>query len=163
MRSMQGEISVLNDGRRRLPFPLAPFAVNDVLRRAQGDILAAFGLGPSECPYQVIACGSYWRLRDYGEGDLSTSALLIVAAPIKRPYIWDLGPSVSAIRRCLRERLHVFLLEWLPASSRAGNNGLDENMQAIADCIAAVSNRSKGLKPFLAGHSLGGTLAAIFA
>ncbi len=159
---MQGKISALNDGLKFIPFALAPFAMNDVLRRAQGDMLAVFGLGPSECPYQVIASGPYWRLRDYGD-NASTNALLIVAAPIKRPYIWDLAPSVSAIRRCLRRQLRVFLLEWLPALGRGGNIGLDETVQAIADCITAVSSRSAGLKPFLVGHSLGGTLAAIFA
>ena len=140
---------------------IAPFAASDVLRRAQGDALAALGLGSIECPYEVVASGSHWRLRDYGDHG-STPALVIVAAPIKRPYIWDLAPSVSAIRRCLRGRLHLYLLEWLPPSNHSGNNGLDEYVQAIMEGIATVSSTSRGLKPFLAGHSLGGTLAAIF-
>jgi polyhydroxyalkanoate synthase len=159
---VQRDASPLDNAVGPVPFALAPFAIGDVLRSAQGEVLAAFGLGPNECPYRIIASGLYWRLRDYA-GDASANALLVVAAPIKRPYIWDLAPSVSAIRRCLRQRLHVFLLEWLPASSRSGNIGLDENVQAIADCIARISSQSEGLKPFLAGHSLGGTLAAIFA
>jgi polyhydroxyalkanoate synthase len=89
--------------------------------------------------------------------------LLIVAAPIKRPYIWDLAPSVSAIRYCLRRRLHVHMLDWASASHDNSSNGLDEYTQAISECVAKISGEAAGAKPFLVGHSLGGTLAAIFA
>ena len=140
----------------------AQFGVTDVLRRLQGDAFAAFGLGPSECTYGIVAADSYWRLRDYGSHD-SSMPLLIVAAPIKRPYIWDLSPSVSAIRYCLSQRLRVHMLEWMPASRGSGNNGIEEYVRAIADCIAKISDAAAGTKPFLIGHSLGGTLAAIYA
>jgi polyhydroxyalkanoate synthase len=89
--------------------------------------------------------------------------LLIVAAPIKRPYIWDLAPSVSAISHCLREDLHVYLLEWVPDERRTQNNGLDEHAKAITECITKISGETIGKRPFLIGHSLGGTLAAMFA
>ena len=140
----------------------ASFGLLDILRRAQGDACGAFGLDPSECAYRVVASGSYWRLRDYG-GDESFASLLIVAAPIKRPYIWDLSPSASAIRYCLGQGLRVFLLEWLPASRGIANNGLDEYANAFDECVANISDAGRGGKPFLIGHSLGGTLAAIFA
>ena len=86
----------------------AQFDVSDIIRRAQGDVVAALRLGPNECSYQTIASHSYWRLRDYGGEDQSRS-LLIVAAPIKRPYIWDLTPATCAICFCLRQGLHVHL------------------------------------------------------
>ena len=143
-------------------FHLAPFAMSDILRRAQGDAVGALGLGPSECPYRVMASGSCWRLRDYG-GHGTSQSLLVVAAPIKRPYIWDLTPSLSAIRHCLRQGFHVYLLEWMPASRRTGNNGLDEYALAISRSIAAISGKTPATRPFLIGHSLGGTLAAIFS
>lgn len=69
------------DGFRR-----APFWMTDVLRRAQGEVFGALGLGPNECPYQVIASGPFWRLRDY-DGHGTARFLLIIATPIKRPYI----------------------------------------------------------------------------
>src|SRR5208337_3020945 len=140
----------------------AQFIWTDVLRRAQGDAFGAFGLGPNECPYRVVASGLHWLLRDYADHDASP-CLLIVAAPIKRPYIWDLAPSVSAIRYCLRQRLHVYLLEWMPASRNSSSNGLEEYTEAIRECVAKISGEAPGTKPFLIGHSLGGTLAAIFA
>jgi polyhydroxyalkanoate synthase len=139
----------------------AQFAITDVMRRAQGDAYGALGLDPSECRYRVISSAPHWRLRDYGDNDGAPS-LLIVAAPIKRPYIWDLCPSASTIRFCLRQRLHVYLLEWMPASRQTGNSGLDEYASAIGECVAKVA-RESGMKPFLIGHSLGGTVAAISA
>ena len=137
------------------------FGIADILRRAQGHAFGAFGLDPNECPYRVIASGPFWRLRDYTT-DEATQSLLIVAAPIKRPYIWDLAPTASAIRYCLRQNLRVRLLEWLPAFRTAGNNGLMEYTEAISSCVAKISGESAGVKSFLIGHSLGGTLAAIF-
>ena len=142
-------------------FSRAQFDVSDVIRRAQGDLVGAFGLDPSECPYRIITSHSYWHLRDYGGEDQSPS-LLIIAAPIKKPYIWDLTPSTSPIRFCLRQGLHVQLLEWVSASSHAGNYGIDDYVLAISEAVATSTAIAKGAKPFMIGHSLGGTLAAIY-
>lgn len=87
----------------------------------------------------------------------------MIPAPIKRPYIWDLAPSVSAVSYCLHHRLRVYLLEWLPPSHGDGNDGLDEYADhAISEAVARISTDTRGTKPFLMGHSLGGTFAAIF-
>ena len=139
----------------------AQFDVSDVIRRAQGDLIGAFGLDPSECPYRTVTSQSHWRLRDYGGEDQAPS-LLIIAAPIKRPYIWDLTPSTSSIRFCLRQGLHVQLLEWVPASSHTSNYGIDEYVLAISEAVATIAAIGNGAKPFMIGHSLGGTLAAIY-
>ena len=140
---------------------MARFSMTDKLRRAQGDALDALGLGPRECPFQLISSGPHWRLRAYGGPD-AAPLLLMVAAPIKRPYIWDLTPSVSAVRYCLRQGFRVHLLEWLPPSPD-GSAGLDEyGGRAIAACVATISNQANGVLPFLLGHSLGGTLATIY-
>ena len=139
----------------------AQFDVGDVIRRAQGDLAGAFGLNPSECLYRTITSHSYWCLRDYGGGDQSAS-LLIIAAPIKKPYIWDLTPSISSIRFCLHQGLHVHLLEWMSTSSHAGNYGIDECVLAISEAVATITAIAKGAKPCMIGHSLGGTLAAIY-
>jgi polyhydroxyalkanoate synthase len=134
----------------------------DVFRRIQGDVLATFGFGPVESSYRVIASGPYWRLRDY-EAVHRFRSVLIVAAPIKRPYIWDLSPAVSAIRYCLAAGLHVYLLEWLPASKETCNVGIAECAKAISAAARTVCAEADGRKPILMGHSLGGTLAAIYA
>jgi polyhydroxyalkanoate synthase len=107
-----------------------------------------------------MASGSHWRLRDYG-GKPAAPTLFIVAAPIKRPYIWDLAPSVSAIGRLLKEGFHVYLIEWTGMADRTQNKGLDEHCTAISECVAMIARKAGG-RPYLAGHSLGGTLAGIF-
>ncbi len=138
------------------------FIISDILRRAQGDVVGAFGLDPNECPYQLIASRPHWCLRDYG-GENRAQSLLIVAAPIKRPYIWDLAPSISVIRSCLNNGLHVRLLEWTPASSQTANIGIDDCVLAISEGVARATAAAQGTKTHLIGHSLGGTIAAIYA
>jgi polyhydroxyalkanoate synthase subunit PhaC len=139
----------------------ARFAMTDKLRRAQGDALDALGLGPRECAFQLISSGPHWRLRAYGGPDAGP-LLLMVPAPIKRPYIWDLTPSISAVRYCLHHGFRVHLLEWIPPSSDE-LAGLDAyGGRAIAACVATISKQANGAQPFLMGHSLGGTLATIY-
>lgn len=142
-------------------FQQAQFATLDTIRRAQGDTLEALGFGPAELTYRELASGPHWRLRDYGGSD-TQAPLVIVAAPIKRPYIWDLAPAVSAVRHCLNHGLHVYLIEWTPPSETGGHAGLDVCVEGISECVARVASESDGMKPFLIGHSLGATLAAIF-
>lgn len=138
------------------------FSLTDLVRQLQGQAFGALGLDPVETPYRIISSGSFWRVRDYSE--LNTGQpLLVVAAPIKRPYIWDLTPSTSAIRNLLVQGFRVRMLEWLPASKATSMNGLDEYVDAISECVANMSSESGRVKPLLAGHSLGGTLAALFA
>ncbi len=139
---------------------LAQFALADKLRRVQGDALDALGLGPRECAFQPISSGAYWRLRAYG-GPEAAPPLLMVPAPIKRPYIWDLTPAASAVRYCLHHGFQVHLLEWMSPST--DESGLDAyGGRAIAACVEAISNQSDGALPFLIGHSLGGTLTTIY-
>ncbi len=138
-------------------------ALADNLRQMQGQALELWGFGPAECRYRVLASGKLWRLREYAGADAGPP-LLIVAAPIKRPYIWDIAPPVSVVRYCLQRRLRVFLLEWREPTDDDRNAGLsDYTARAIGQAVARVSIEAGGAKPFLVGHSLGGTFAAIFA
>lgn len=140
------------------------FIWDDSLRRAQGHFLAALGFRPAECPYHVIASAPLWRLRDYGGADDGLPPLLIVSAPIKRPYLWDLTPRASAIRTCLTQGFHIFLLEWIPPHQGERGAGLEDYAdRAIGECAEEIMRRSGSDQVLLMGHSLGGTFAAIFA
>ena len=138
----------------------AQLALSDTVRRARGDALEALGFGPVECEHEVVVSGPGWRLRTYGGGG---RRLLIVPAPIKRPYVWDLAPRVSVVRRLLDEDLRVHLLEWTPSASSAERADLDAHVEAIGAALAMVAREGGGRAPILIGHSLGGTLAAVFA
>jgi len=135
----------------------------DTLRQIQGDRLGRLGLGPTECRYRIVATGARWRLRAYVDSSAGTP-LLIVAAPIKRPYIWDLAYSVSVVRHCLQNRLHLYLLEWMAPSRSDKDAGLGYYAtRSIGEAVATVARQAGGKTPLVMGHSLGGTLAAIFA
>jgi polyhydroxyalkanoate synthase subunit PhaC len=139
----------------------AHFQIADAVRRTQAIALDAFGLGLNECAFGVISSGPHWRLRAYG-GREEGPVVLIIAAPIKRPYIWDITPSVSAVRYCLQQGTRVYLLEWTLPAGDNGKAGLDEYVgQAITACVTKVTDKGRAVRPFLMGHSLGGTLAAI--
>ena len=83
----------------------ALFGMTDLLRRAQGQSFQDFGLGPEECPYEVVASGAFWRHRDYGKS--SSQSVLIVAAPIKRAYVWDLPYRALSATFCVRASMSI--------------------------------------------------------
>ncbi|NNG04694.1 MAG: alpha/beta hydrolase [Inquilinus sp.] len=139
------------------------FSTLDAMRRAQARGLAVLGFGPAEHGHRVVASGPLWRLRRYAGPNVGP-LVLIVAAPIKRPYIWDLAPTASAVRYCLQQGLRLYLLEWSPPSRRTGACGLAEYADdAMAEAVAALAEDAGAEMPVLMGHSLGGTFAAIFA
>ena len=129
----------------------------DRLRRQQGALLDALGLGPVEAPYREVFRAPGVSLRRYGSGDESGPTVLIVPAPIKRPYIWDLGAEVSAVRRCVARGIRTFLLDWQPAPPQFGL--AEYASRLIRDCLDAAG----AARAVLLAHSLGGLLAAIFA
>jgi polyhydroxyalkanoate synthase subunit PhaC len=136
----------------------------DALRQMQGRALEFWGFGPAECCYRILASGKGWRLREYAGDSDAGRPLLIVAAPIKRPYIWDIVPSVSVVRGCRQRGFRVYLLEWLTPLHRDPDAGLaDYAVRSIGEALARVAAAVGGANPFLMGHSLGGTFAAIFA
>lgn len=140
------------------------FAGLDLARRAEGRALDAAGFGPKEQAYELAATGTHWRLRAYRGDDAPDAApLLIVASPIKRSYIWDLAPDLSPTALCLRQGLRVYLLEWLEPAPETSGAGLADYTKAVVDAAALVAAATHGRGPFLMGHSLGGTVAAIAA
>jgi polyhydroxyalkanoate synthase subunit PhaC len=141
------------------------FGLLDDARRQLGHALDLVGLGPVEAPFRVVAKWPGAQLRAYHPRvGAAGPVLLILPAPIKRAYIWDLLPQVSVVRHCLRRGLRVFLLEWLDPGPSEDGFGLadyaDRLPLAALDVISAETGCAAAL---LAGHSLGGTLAAIFA
>src|SRR5688572_28106421 len=71
----------------------------DEARRHVGRGLDALGLGPDETPYRVVGEWTAARLRAYHPKQTSAGpVVLIIPAPFKRAYIWDLLPPVSVVR-----------------------------------------------------------------
>jgi polyhydroxyalkanoate synthase len=143
------------------------FQMLDALRRRRGALLDAVGFGPQESAYRIIAEQPGMRVRasqgPVGEAPQPGPALLILPAPFKRCYIWDLHPDVSVVRRCRDSGLQVFLLEWRePAPGE--DFGLADYAEAFPlAALGAICAEGAGDSVTVTGHSLGGTFAAIFA
>ncbi|HEV7814177.1 MAG TPA: alpha/beta fold hydrolase [Janthinobacterium sp.] len=138
------------------------FELLDQLRRLQGTALDRFGLGPRESAFQVLFTMPGLRLRCYGTGAAHSLPLLIVPAPIKQPYIWDLSPERSVVRRAIEHKLGVYLVEWTEPGEGTRSPGLSDYAGPMLDaCIDATAEQAHCDRVFLMGHSLGGIIAAI--
>lgn len=139
------------------------FESMDQLRRLQGSALDRLGLGPRETAFRVVRERPGMRLRCYGTGDAAAPPLLIVPAPIKRPYIWDLTPERSVVRRALERGLGVYMAEWTEPPSGPSQPGLADYAGPMLDeCVGAITQDRTG-KVSLVGHSLGGVFAALYS
>lgn len=138
---------------------LEGFALRDRSRRALGQMFDQVGWGPIETPSRILFSEPGVTLKSYGGAG---PALLLIPAPIKRAYIWDLAPWCSVVGQALQGHCRVYVLEWREPDDEA--QGLaDYADRLIGDCVDAIEAQSGARRLFLAGHSLGGTLAAIFS
>ena len=141
---------------------LAWFEYADAARRMQGRALEWIGLGPRESPFQIVQTGPGYRLRRYSDGADHRPPLLIVPAPIKRPYIWDLCPQRSVVRRAIAHGLRVYLVEWMAPDAATYRCGLADYAGPMLDaCIAGIGLDCGAGRTILAAHSLGGIVAAL--
>lgn len=136
----------------------------DLSRRLQGELLQAAGFGAEPAPSRVVLELPEVTLLEYGGGRPGGPALVLVPAPIKRGYIFDLVPGASVARLCLEAGLRVFLAQWeAPRPGEPGPGLADYAHRLLLQCLDAVARETGEGSAFLAAHSLGGTLAAIFA
>jgi polyhydroxyalkanoate synthase subunit PhaC len=133
-------------------------AWHDGARRALGECLQALGYGAIEAPWREEARWPGVRLRGYGDATAARAGALIVPAPIKRAYIWDIEPRHSAVRALLDSGLAVYLIEWTDDFE----GGLAEAGNLLDRSLTSVLART-GEPVVLLGHSLGGTLASLLA
>jgi len=139
----------------------------DRSRQARGKMLERAGYGPQQTPHTVLHSEPGLSLRSYGSARPDAHdapAVLLVPAPIKRSYIWDLAPRISVVRRWMEAGYRVYLAEWTQVAEDVDDFGLDDYggrlLEAARRAIAADSGKESLT---LAGHSLGGILAAIYS
>jgi poly[(R)-3-hydroxyalkanoate] polymerase subunit PhaC len=146
------------------PLAACGLDVLDDLRRSAGRMLDTLGHGPQTTPSAVVDLAPGVRLHTYADADPSSPPVLLVPAPIKRCYIFDLDPRCSVVARCLRRGLHPHLVEWTDPGPDQQRLGLDDYADGLLrHCLRAVAERTGARRVPLVGHSLGGTLAAICA
>ena len=133
------------------------FVAADEMRRWYGRVLDLW-LARTETPSQLVLEQSGVKLRDYGKEGNGPS-LLIIPAPIKKPYIWDLTPEASSVLACLNARLRVYIMEW----GEMPPDGPDDGLAVYANELILECAKAIGEPAVVIGHSLGGTFATIFA
>jgi polyhydroxyalkanoate synthase len=140
---------------------LAMLRASDSTRRSVGFAFDQFNMGAIETEWRVVLSEPGFTLRRYGEAHDGAPAVLLIPAPIKRAYIFDLMPLVSVVRRCLEGGFAVYLMDG--RQSYAEVWGLAQYaIEWIGTAVQVIAG-ALGIKPALVGHSIGGTFAAIFA
>jgi hypothetical protein len=126
-----------------LPLMVSGLEALDDLRRGAGQVLDALGHGPRTTPSIVTDPAPGARLHSYPGADPSGPPLLLVPAPIKRCYIFDLDPACSVVARCLRHGLQPHLVEWTDPGPEEQRLGLDAyGADLLGRCLRAVTHRT---------------------
>src|SRR5215204_46782 len=89
----------------------AMLSMSDGVRRALGKMTESAGYAPHETAWRPVQHADCY-LRRYGPDAGAARPVLIVPPPIKQPYIFDLFPQVSVVRRLLQAGFSVYLHEW---------------------------------------------------
>lgn len=140
------------------------FEKMDRLRLIQGTWMNGMGWGPQQKSSRVVLEQPELTLQAYHDQNASEPAglpILLVPAPIKRAYLWDLAPAISVVEACLRRGLRPYLVNWQKPAPGVGLT--DYTDRYLNQCLAAIQAETGSQRVLLAGHSLGGFLAAVFA
>lgn len=137
---------------------------SDETRRQYGAFLERIGLGQHTTPSRTAHVLRHATLLAYHSPNTRMPAVLLVPAPIKSAYIWDLAPHCSVVKRCLSSGFQAYLIDWSRPQRADYSLGLGYYADdAIMECADAIRTETGQQRIFVAGHSLGGTLSAIFA
>lgn len=96
--------------------------------------------------------------------DPHPTPILIVYALINRPYILDLQPDRSVVRRLLEHGFEVYLIDWNEPSVMDAHLTLDDYVNRyIENCVDVLIERSAVNDVHLLGYCMGGTMGAMYA
>jgi polyhydroxyalkanoate synthase len=91
-------------------------------------------------------------------------SLLFVYALISRPYILDLQPDKSVVRRFLEHGFDIDLIDWNEPSTLDRRLSLDHYVNVYIDnCVNVVRDRSGREAINLFGYCMGGTMSTMYA
>lgn len=137
------------------------YARVDEARRINGRLLEALGFGPQQTLSRVVLRKPGVTLKAYGGPSQNGPVILMVPAPIKRAYIWDLAPGASVVERCVNGGARAYLVQWEEPDATFGLGDYGERL--ILECVDAIRAETEEETVFLVAHSLGGLFAAVFA
>ena len=90
--------------------------------------------------------------------------ILLVYALINKPYILDLQPDRSVIRRLLEAGFDVYLIDWGEPSNLDSSLSLYDYVERyIGNCVDVVRDRAGIDDINVLGYCMGGTMSAMYA
>lgn len=88
--------------------------------------------------------------------------LLIVYAFINRPYVLDLHPDVSVVRKYLQAGFSVYMIDWGYPTKVDKYLKIDDYVDYVERCVEIIKERQGIDKVSLHGYCLGGCLSLIY-
>jgi polyhydroxyalkanoate synthase len=90
--------------------------------------------------------------------------ILVVYALINKPFILDLQPNRSVVRRLLDAGHDVYMIDWNEPSRLDRHVGLDDYVNRYIDnCVDVVADRAGRDDVNLLGYCMGGAMTAMYA
>jgi len=101
---------------------------------------------------------------EVAQEDKEAIPILVVYALINRPYILDLQPERSVVRRLLEAGHDVYLIKWNEPSRLDQHLTLDDYVNRYIDnCVDVVRDRSGQEAIDLLGYCMGGTMSVMYS
>ena len=119
------------------------------------------GMTPSEVVYteNKLELLHYESLTD----EQHATPIIIVYALINKPFILDLQPDRSVVRRLLEAGHDVYLVDWNEPSKLDQHLTLDDYVNRYIDnCVDVVRERSGQDRINILGYCMGGTMTAMY-
>jgi polyhydroxyalkanoate synthase len=126
------------------------------------------GMTPSEVVYEENKLELlHYKPEDAGievpEEEQNEVPILVVYALINKPFILDLQPDRSVVRRLLEAGHDVYMIDWNEPSRLDQHLGLHDYINRYVDnCVDVVRDRSGQDKINILGYCMGGTFSAIY-
>lgn len=156
--------------------PLSPDrVVRKLLEAARESGESAFVSGPADSPAHPIEVGQTERtavhrehghtLYRYAPAQRAYRTPVVIAyALVNRPYVLDLQPDRSVVRRLLEAGFPVYLIDWGEPGRLDASLGLaDYVTRYLDDCVDAALADASSPDCHLLGYCMGGTMAAMYA
>jgi len=90
--------------------------------------------------------------------------IVLVYALINRPYVLDLQPNRSVVKRLLEGGFDVYLIDWGEPSLLDSSLGLSDYVRRYLDECVDVAREAAGVEDVaLLGYCMGGTMSAMYA
>ncbi len=159
-------------GAFRSPFHLAAGALEEAAASVEGaggapDAMATMAsVEVGETPSEVVYEENKLELHRYEPADGVTQdvPIIVVYALINRPYILDLQPDRSVVRRLLDAGFEVYLIDWGEPSRLDTTLGLVDYVDRYMDnCVDVVREEAGVDQVNVLGYCMGGSMSAMYA